>query len=544
MPLDNDDSLPEELYCADAVRAIDRYVIDQRGVDGFELMQAAAASAFRRLVQTWPDPSVILVLCGAGNNGGDGYLVAANAKRHGLDVTCIAVAPTEKLKGDARRAWQKAIDDGVDVQPLGDDPATTGHLPFDRVDLIVDAMLGTGVTGAPREPFAEIIDRCNQASAPVLAVDVPSGLDSNRGTVSGVAVRADVTVTFIALKAGLFTGSGPECCGRLFFESLDIDERATEWATDWAGDWARDWARESGEMPVARRLDWAAMSASLPRRPANAHKGRFGHVLIVAGDHGLGGAGILAAEAAARAGAGLVSLATRPEYVGAALARCPSLMVRGVSHGSELQVLMDAATVIVCGPGIGQGAWGQQMLQQVIASGKPRLLDADALNLLSTRVAQLAGNQRAENQILTPHPGEAARLLGCTVSEVEADRLAAAMRLQALYGGVVLLKGAGTVIASDQDIPVIVSGSNPGMATGGMGDVLSGMIGGLWGQFANAQFATGMGASLHLAAAGIASQSKGFMGLLPNDVIDSLPRILSQAENDSLVTAGIRRTEV
>ncbi len=540
MPLDNNDSLPEELYSADAVRAIDRYVIDQQGVDGFELMQAAAASAFRRLVRTWPDPSAILVLCGAGNNGGDGYLIAANAKRHGIDVKCIAVAPTEKLKGDARRAWQKAIDDGVDVQPLGHDPAATGHLPFDRVDLIVDAMLGTGVTGAPREPFAEIIDRCNQASAPVLAVDVPSGLDSNRGTVSGVAIRADVTVTFIALKAGLFTGSGPECCGRLFFESLDTDE--------WASEWATDWARESGEMPIARRLDWAAMSASLPCRPANAHKGRFGHVLIVAGDHGFGGAGILAAEAAARTGAGLVSLATRPEYVGAALARCPSLMVRGVNHGAELQTLMDAATVIVCGPGIGQGAWGQQMLQQVVASGKPRLLDADALNLLSAREAQRSDNQgdnqSSEDQILTPHPGEAARLLGCTVPDVEADRLTAAMRLQETYGGVVLLKGAGTVIASGQDIPAIVSGSNPGMATGGMGDVLSGMIGSLWGQFANAQFATEIGASLHLAAAGIASQSTGFMGLLPNDVIDSLPTILSQAEGDSLVMAGIRRAEV
>lgn len=532
MPLSDDHSLPEELYSADAVRAIDRYVIDQQGVDGFALMQAAAASAFRRLVRTWPELSAILVLCGAGNNGGDGYLIAANAKRHGFDVKCIAVAPTEKLKGDARKAWQKALDDGVEVQPLGLNPGGVEQLPWGQVDLIVDAMLGTGVTGEPREPFAEIIDRCNQAPAPVLAVDVPSGLDSNQGTVSGVAIRADVTVTFIALKAGLFTGSGPECCGRLFFESLDTDE------------WASEWASESGETPLARRIDWAAVSSTLPRRPANAHKGRFGHVLIVAGEQGFGGAGILAAETAARTGAGLVSLATRPEYVSAALARCPSLMVRGVNHGSELQALMDAATVIVCGPGIGQGAWGQQMLQQVVASGKPRLLDADALNLLSTGAAQYTDNQTAGNQILTPHPGEAARLLECTVPDVEADRVSAAMRLQGRYGGVVLLKGAGTVIASGQDIPAIVSGSNPGMATGGMGDVLSGIIGGLWGQFANAQSAAEMGASLHLAAAGAASQSKGFMGLLPNDVIDALPAILSQAENDALVTAGIRRVEV
>ncbi|TGN40064.1 NAD(P)H-hydrate dehydratase [Marinobacter confluentis] len=519
MPLVNYHSLPEELYSADAVRAIDRYVIDQQGVDGFQLMQAAAASAFRRLMKEWPEPSSILVLCGAGNNGGDGYLIAASARRHGIEVCCVAVAPTEKLAGDARKAWQKALADGVKVRPLD---ACADELPFDRVDLIVDAMLGTGITDQPREPFAVLIERCNRAVAPVMAVDVPSGLDSTLGKVAGVAVRADLTVTFIALKAGLFTAQGPEYCGRLAFESLDTDE----------------WASESGQVPMARRVDWSSLMPSLPRRPAGAHKGRFGHVLIVAGERGFGGAGLMAAEAAARSGAGLVSLATRPEHVGAALARCPSLMVQAVTHGSELQGLIDAATVIVCGPGIGQGAWGQQMLQQVIASGKPRVLDADALNLLSARATYPAANQ-----VLTPHPGEAARLLGCAVTEVEADRFNAAKRIQAIHGGVVLLKGAGTVITDGEGVPAVVSGSNPGMATGGMGDVLSGLIGSLWGQLKNARQATVMAASLHLEAARVASRSRGFMGLLPTDVIDCLPTVLSQAENAALVTAGIRRGE-
>lgn len=523
MPLIDDHSLPEELYSAEAVGAIDRYVIDQQGVDGFELMQAAAASAFRRLVRNWPEPSALLILCGAGNNGGDGYLIAANAKRHGIDVHCVAVAPTEKLKDDARRAWQKAKADGVEITALGSTPGDIASLPYGRVDLIVDAMLGTGAAGAPREPFADIIDHCNRVSTPVLAVDVPSGLDSTRGTISGAAVRADLTVTFIALKAGLMTGYGPECCGRLVFESLDTDE----------------WASESGQVPVARRVDWSSQSPLLPRRAANAHKSQFGHVLVVAGDRGFGGAGILAAEAAARSGAGLISLATRPEHLASALARCPSLMVQGVTHGSELEHLIDAATVIVCGPGIGRGAWGQQVLQQVLDSGKPRVLDADALNLLSTRVAQ-----REDNQILTPHPGEAARLLDCTVPEVESDRLAAATDIQSIYGGVVLLKGAGTVVVDGQGVPAIVSGSNPGMATGGMGDVLAGLIGSFWGQIGNAQQATVLGATLHLEAARLASCARGFMGLLPHDVIDRLPVALSQAENDALITAGIRQAEV
>ncbi|WP_407942864.1 NAD(P)H-hydrate dehydratase [Marinobacter similis] len=207
------------------------------------------------------------------------------------------------------------------------------------------------------------------------------------------------------------------------------------------------------------------------------------------------------------------------------MARCPSVMVHGLIHGSELPPLLEAASVVVCGPGMGQGAWAQQMLEQVVESSKPRVLDADALNLLSTRVAL-----PAENQVLTPHPGEAARLLGCLVPEVEADRMAAARTLQSVYGGTVLLKGAGTVIASDRETVDIVSGSNPGMATGGMGDVLAGIIGALYGQLDNARRAAALAASVHLAAANLASEEKGFMGLIPTDVIDALPKVLRQSE--------------
>lgn len=510
MPLSGGHSLPEDLYSADAVREIDRYVIDQQGVNGFDLMQAAAASAFRRLVRCWPEPGRILVLCGAGNNGGDGYLVAANGVRHGLDVDCIAVAPTEKLSGDARKAWQKSVGDGVKVLELADlnDVDVRRHIA--SAGLIVDAMLGTGVTGAPREPFAGIISQCNEAAAPVLAIDLPSGLNATMGTVAGDAIRADATVTFIGLKAGLFTGQGPEFGGDILFESLDTD----------------DWASESGQKPRARRVDWHSVRSALPRRPKAAHKGRFGHVLIVAGDRGFGGSGMLAAEAAARTGAGLVTLATRPEYVSAALARCPSVMVQGLIHGSELPPLISAADVIVCGPGIGQGAWGQQMLQQVVASGKPRVLDADALNLMASRVAQ-----PADNHILTPHPGEASRLLGCDVAEIEDDRVSATGRLCQVFGGVVLLKGAGTVVAAEGVLPDIVSGSNPGMATGGMGDVLSGVLGSLYAQLGDAHLSASVGAALHLAAADRASETRGYMGLLPMDVIEALSEVLAESEH-------------
>ncbi len=512
MPLYDASSLPEELFSADAVRAIDRYVIDEQGVDGFELMQLAAASAFRQLIKRWPRARHLLVLCGAGNNGGDGYLIAANARRHDLNVHCVAVAPTDKLKGDAKKAWLKARQDGVEVHAYGESEGDFGAtaIPFDDCDVIVDAMLGTGVTGSPRDPFAAIIERCNRSPVPVLAVDVPSGLDATNGVAAEPAIRAELTVSFIAMKAGLMTGAGPECCGQIAFEALGTEQ----------------WVPLSGQSPIARRVSWQNLMTTVPRRPMHAHKGRFGHVLIVAGDRGFGGAGILAAEAAARTGAGLITLATRPEYVGPALARCPSVMAHGVTHGSELTGLMENASVIVCGPGLGRGAWGQQMLQQVVASGKPRVLDADALNLLSTRVPV-----PADNHILTPHPGEAARLLGCSVREIEADRLKSAQQMQQMFGGVVLLKGAGTVVAGGKGLPVIVGGGNPGMATGGTGDVLSGIIGSLYGQFEDAAMATEMGVALHLAAANEASLTRGFMGLLPGDVIDAVPCLLKAAEH-------------
>lgn len=507
MPQHAECSLSDALFSADSVRRIDQHVIKQLGVDGFDLMQSAADAAFRGLAMRWPGVEPMLVLCGAGNNGGDGYLIAANAAQDGLAVHCVAVAPTEKLNGDARKAWQKAVAVGVDVRQLADVGEAALDVLFERSGLIVDAMLGTGASGAPREPFPDMIARSNAAGLPVLAVDVPSGLNATTGAAIGEVVQAAMTVTFIGRKAGLYTGQGPSVCGDVVFEPLGTGTHA-------------------GETPVARLQNWDSVQGWIPRRRASAHKGQFGHVLIVAGDRGFGGAGILVAEAAARAGAGLVSLATRPEHVTAALARCPSIMVHGVIHGSELPSLLAAATVVVCGPGLGQSAWGQQMLQQVVESGKPRVLDADALNLLSKRVAV-----PANNQILTPHPGEAARLLNCLVPEVEADRLAAANRLQSLYGGVVLLKGAGTVIASGEAAVDVAGGSNPGMATGGMGDVLSGIIGALYAQMIESPaHAATLGAVVHLEAATRASTKQGYMGLIPTDVIDALPQVFREAE--------------
>jgi len=503
--------LPQALYSAGSVRNLDRYLIDEQGVDGFELMQAAARSAFRQLLRRWPQCRRVLVLCGAGNNGGDGYLLATCALRHGLGVTCLVLTDPAKLQGDARKAWQRASDQKISMVTAAQSADTDLTSLLEQADVTVDAMLGTGLNGAPRGEFARVVVLCNQSAAGVLALDVPSGLNATTGAAAGDVVASDATVTFIGLKAGLFTGHGPAVCGEVVFEDLGA-------------------ARQLGgctEPVLATRADWSSVTLSISKRAANAHKGHFGHVLVVAGDRGFGGAGLLVAEAAARSGAGLVSLATRQEHVAAALNRCPSVMSHGVVHGSELAPLLAAATVVVCGPGLGQSAWGQQMLQQVLACNKPQVLDADALNLMAGGLMANKASVAADNRILTPHPGEAARLLGCTVAEVEIDRLSAARKLQLRYGGAILLKGAGTVIASMHGQMFVVSGSNPGLATGGMGDVLAGITGGLWAQLTDSTQAVVTAAALHLAAANMATQQFGYMGLQPTDVIDALPRVLA-----------------
>lgn len=522
--------LPENVYAADGVQALDQAAIRDFGVPGFDLMQRAARAGFRQLGRRWPEARAITVMCGAGNNGGDGYLIAAAAARQSMQVHCIAVASPDKLKGDARRAFETTLGAGVAItradallQETGAQETPESERVLKDVEaaisnsgVVVDAMLGTGISGPLREPFATLVHLLNQSGKPVLAVDVPTGLDATTGWIASEAVASAVTITYIGLKLGLLTGSGPDVCGELIFDGLGVPKGVY-----------------SQVEPVARLAMWSRVSAGLPVRRRGAHKGDCGHLLVVAGDRGFGGAGLLAAEAAARTGAGLVSLATRPEYVGAALSRCPSLMARGLTHGNELEPLLEAADGVVFGPGCGQSAWGQQMLQQVMHFDGPVLMDADGLNMLSKLVPG-----RRDNWIMTPHPGEAGRLLACTAGEVGENRLHTLKTLQEKFAGVVLLKGAGTLVyGAGEDsyedapsLPVLIRGGNPGMATGGMGDVLSGMIGALMVQGLSPTDATIMGACLHAEAGDRGALERGFMGLLPDDLIDMIPQVLSEAE--------------
>jgi len=501
--------LPAGLYSAAEVRALDSTVIDRFGVAGFALMQRAGAAALGRLLRRWPLARSLVILCGSGNNGGDGYVIAGLARQQGLSVECIAVGDPGRLRGDARSAWALALEQGVQPALWSDLTPDAVDRALADADVLVDALLGTGLEGEVRAPYDAAIAAVNRAGRPVMAVDTPSGLSSDSGRVLGVAVRATLTVTFIGLKRGLLTGAAPDYTGELAFDDLSVNPEVYE------------------QVPCsAARLDWSLVSGAVPRRAPASHKGRYGRVLVIGGDHGMGGAAMLAAEAAARSGAGLVYLATRPAHVAAALTRCPEVMVHGVDHGNDLVPLLADKDVVVVGPGLGRDGWGQQMLQQVLDRQGPCVLDADALNLLSVSGQAL----RRDDWVLTPHPGEAARLLGTTTDAIGEERFAAALELQRLWGGTVVLKGAGTLVQGLAGVPRVATVGNPGMATGGMGDVLSGILGGLLAQADLRNQAVELGVCLHGEAADCAARTKGHMGLLARDLIGMIPALLGEAE--------------
>jgi NAD(P)H-hydrate epimerase len=493
---------PQPLYSAEAVRELDRRVIAAERIPSIALMKRAGRAAFARLLERWPQATQLQVFCGGGNNGGDGYVIAALAAQKRIPVTVYACVAPEQLKGDALLACGFAEQEGVRIVRQLAELETAGS---DTV--FVDALLGIGFHGPLREEFAAAVAHINESAAQVLAVDIPSGLSADTGSAPvslGGAVRADLTVTFIGRKFGLYCGRGPALCGEIIFESLDAPRNIY------------------AEVPAVAWRYTGDSLARLPRRAADSYKNHFGHVLVVGGDSGFGGAALMAAEAAARSGAGLISLATRPQHLPAVLTRCPEVMAHPVVSGQELEPLLDGPSVIAVGPGLGRAPWGEQLLARAGRAPVPLVLDADALNILAAgRV--LAGIKR-DDWVLTPHPGEAARLLDCTTAEILADRRGAAQAIQQKFSGVVILKGAGTLIAHARGVDLINSG-NPGMASGGMGDLLTGIIAALIGQGLPIVEAARLAVWLH-GEAGNRAAEDGQRGLLATDLLPWVRRLI------------------
>lgn len=488
-------TLPNQLFSVEQVRSMDRYVIDKIGIPGIELMQRAGQFAFDFLMQTWPDTKSVGVFCGAGNNGGDGYVIARLALLQGLSVKLIALAEVDRLKGDALTAASQYLEAGGVINS-----AESCH--WQDCEVLIDSLLGTGLDREVGGAYRPVIEAINNSQLPVLAVDIPSGLHGDRGCVMAVAARAEHTVTFIGLKQGLSTGDAADYCGMIHYDTLGVPDSVLH-----------------QHQPSA--LYYVPPSPLLPARAATAHKGHFGHVLLIGGDAGYSGAIRLAAQAALRCGAGLVSVATRPVHAGLVSLAQAEIMAHDVESATDLEHLLEKATVVVIGPGLGQSDWAKQHLETVLNTDLPLVIDADALNLLANTQKKLH-----ERCVMTPHPGEAARLLQTTSRVIQSDRFDSIRQLQNNYNSTVVLKGAGTLVDDGQLITVNTNG-NPGMASGGMGDVLSGVIAGLLAQGMDTAAAARCGVWLHGAAADHAAQ-QGQRGLLAGDLLPFIRELVNQ----------------
>lgn len=488
-------SLNSRLYTAEQVRKLDRCAIENYGIPGYELMQRAGRVAFTHLQRMLTGGNNgktrhrILVACGGGNNGGDGYVIATLAKTKGYAVDLIALVAPEKLRGDAlqaAKAWGA----------LGGRINTLAQTGIGGYDAIVDAILGTGLQRPVEGAFGEMIELINTADRPVLAIDIPSGLNADTGQPMEAAVKADVTVTFIGLKQGLFTGRAADYTGKVFYEPLDVPEALFDM-----------------QSPSAQLITDSEVSNILAPRNRSSHKGDYGHVLMLGGDAGMAGAVYMAGSGALRAGAGLVSIATRRMHAASFGFSRPEFMCHGVDAPEELEPLLRKATVIAVGPGLGRTGWGRALLAKALDSRHPLVMDADGLNLLAEEPVARG------NWILTPHPGEAARLLDTHIADIQHDRFAAVRALADRYRGTMVLKGAGTLVASEDRRPVgVCSLGNPGMASGGMGDVLTGVIAGLLAQTGDLTAAARAGVWLHAQAADSAAE-QGERGMLAMDLL-------------------------
>lgn len=532
--------LPVALFDAATVRELDRIAIEESGIPGITLMRRAALACVEVVQQRWPKARSARVYCGHGNNAGDGYLIAGILAERGFQTEAVIVGDIKKLGSDASHAYQFCQQSNVEMTPLAP------RVFEGETDLIIDALLGTGLSGPVRSEFANVISLLNEMASksaiPVLAVDIPSGLNSDTGQILGVSIKASATVTFIGTKRGLLTDDGPDMAGEVYFDDLEVSSSLDQ--------------RVSTNVGILKEHD---LKGLLPRRPKNSHKNKFGHILIVGGDEGMGGAVAMSAEAALRTGGGLVTVATHPSHTQSLLSRMPELMVRGITNpeakkaaandmkGSRLlDHLLNQCSVVVLGPGLGKSDWSRTVFEAVMShtksTKKPIVIDADGLNLLAGQF------EKRDNWILTPHPGEAARLVSGLTAHSEknaalktgapldvgviaaaSDRFSLSELLQGQFGGTVVLKGVGSLI-HDGDLISVCPYGNPGMSTAGMGDVLSGVLGALLGQGLTVVEAAKLGVTMHALAGDRAVAVPGERGLIATDLIPQLRKLANEFE--------------
>ncbi|MFA0732732.1 MAG: hypothetical protein LKKZDAJK_001969 [Candidatus Fervidibacter sp.] len=524
------------LVTASESRQLDQ-LAEQAGVPSIVLMENAALRLAEVVQQHFEldPPKRIVVVCGKGNNGGDGLALARHLHNIGFSVQAFLLADPNELKGDAAINFRAATQLGVPVQPLPS-PEDLCHLiePLRRADLVVDALLGTGIVGEVRGISADAIPLLNEHACRILSVDVPSGINSDTGEVCGVAVRADATVTLGAIKLGLMLFPAADYVGDLFVGSLGVPE--TLFAS----------------LNIRRFVTTHELVAqALPPRHPNSHKGNYGRVLVVGGAPGMTGAALLAGKAALRSGAGLVQVALPKSLNLAAEAAALEVMSfplpetdAGTIAPEALSALtprLDWADVIAVGCGISRHERTQTFVRQLVAQvDKPMLIDADGLIALAGHTDLL--RKRQALTVLTPHPGEMAALLKTTTEEVQRDRVGIALHATETFHAIVVLKGARTIVAAPDGALFVNPTGNAGMATGGMGDVLTGIVASLLAQRLCRSLtvtpveAVAAAVFLHGLAGDIASWEKGETALVAGDLLEHLPRAILEPELSQPIT--------
>tara|TARA_Y100001970_G_scaffold250037_1_gene321359 strand:- start:41974 stop:43482 length:1509 start_codon:yes stop_codon:yes gene_type:complete len=500
-----------KLYTAKDTKRLDYLTIKDQKITDYKLMEKASEFALETLVSEFKGVKKLLIFCSKGNNSGDGFLLADLSKKSGYEVTVIMANSASEIKGTAKIAYQRAIKNKVKF--LHNNSLSNESLP--KETLLIDALIGTGLKGAPKKNIAKLIKRINYLGKklPIMSLDIPSGINPDSGFGEGDYVIANTTCSFVAQKRGCFTSLGRSACGELFFSSLGLTKKIQHKVTS-----------------DISTLNTENILKKILKRDPNSHKGNHGRLIVIGGDFGMGGAAILAAKSAALSGAGLVTLVTRPEHVSATLSHCPQVMAVGVDSGQDLEPYLHNKDVVVIGPGLGISAWSEQLLQRTIAlSNKnniPIVVDADGIHLIAKKNFKIKNKNKL---ILTPHPGEASKLSGIRIEELEKDRYLAIAKIQKYSGGTVVLKGPGTLICTPsktgRKISVCLAG-NAGMATGGMGDVLSGLIGSFISQGLNIKEGTELAVDLHSQAADLASLDFGQVGLTPDNVIESMRELI------------------
>lgn len=501
------------LLSAQQMRAFDRHASDVLGVPSLELMENAGAGATEGIVKLLGDMTttpLVVVVAGAGNNGGDGFVVARRLATAGARVKTFLAAPADKVSGDALTNYRALIDTGASVTELHDDSAPLTAV-LAKAELVVDALFGTGLSRDVTGFLASVIDSINQATCPKVALDLPSGLHADSGRVLGTAVRADYTFTFAHRKLGLCTPRGSAYAGRV--EVCDIVQPSDPSATGVS----------------AELLEAADVSRLLVRRGSTVHKSSAGRVMIVAGSPGKLGAALLSAHGAQRAGAGLVTIATSPAAADALDHRVLEAMTARIDAASpeaSLEKLLAPCNAAVVGPGLGLDSAARRVVDAVVFGfDGPKVVDADAISHFAGRAGELS---RAKGVVLTPHAGELGRLLGIPHQEVENDRFGAVARAVELTGAVVLLKGRFSLIGAKAVLTVVNPTGGPALATGGSGDVLSGIIAALACEL-EPRAAAFAGAYLHGAAADAWAEARVVdRGLLAHELADELPSTLGR----------------